>query len=132
LKFIAQTHRLIHYQRWQEEVRVFFTCATFYALIGAAKFTGRFQIPTQNRGSFVLVAWIFLSLVAMFSCLYLRALHASNAENRACAERAENVILDALGLERPKTPNIRWGTKRWQMIMIILLAAALACALTFF
>lgn len=133
LKFISATHRSLHDQRRKAELQAFFTSATFYALIGAAKFTGKLQIPDTNRGFFLGGAWFLLLAVALVSSLYLWGLHAANTVNRRFAERAEDQIIDSLGLSKPEGAGAALANTRiWQTAMIVILALAVGFAITFF
>ncbi|MEW5816876.1 MAG: hypothetical protein AB1798_15955 [Spirochaetota bacterium] len=133
LKFISQTHRSLHDQRRKAELQAFFTSATFYALIGAAKFTGRLTIPDTNRGVFLFGAWVLLFAVALVSSLYLWGLHAANTVNRRFAEQAEDQIMDALDLKKPEGAGAPLANTRiWQIAMIVILALGVGFAFTFF
>jgi hypothetical protein len=133
LKFISETHRSLHDQRRKSELQAFFTSATLYALIGAAKFTGKLQVPGAHPKLFLAGAWLMLISIAVVSSLYLWGLHAANTVNRRFAERAEDRILEALGIEKPEGAG--WAlanTRIWQTVMLAVLAVAVGLSLSFF
>lgn len=133
LKFISETHRSLHDQRRKAELKAFFTTVIFYALIGAAKFTGKLQLPQSNRGLFLVGVWALLFAVSLFSSLYIWGLHKANLVNRRLAENAEDEIIKMLDLRKPKGAGSPLAnTRKWQTAMIIILALAVGFALTFF
>ena len=133
LKFISETHRSLHDLRRAAELQAFFTTVSFYALIGAAKFTGKLEIGESHHSLFITGAWALLLAIAFLSSLYLWGLHKANTVNRRLAEKAEDQILAMLQLEKPEgTGSTLANTRVWQIAMIITLAIAVGCALTFF
>jgi len=133
LKFISETHRSLHDQRRKAELQAFFTSVTFYALIGAGKFTGKVQMPQTNYILFLVGAWAVLIAVAIVSSLYLWGLHKANTVNRCFAEKAEDEIAKMVGLGKPKGAGSPLANTRvWQIAMITILSLAVGVALTFF
>jgi hypothetical protein len=133
LRFISETHRAVRNQRRTTQLQVFFTSATFYALIGAAKFTGKLQIPPVHPRLFIAGAWFLIIAVATLSTVYLLGLNASNRVNRKLAENAEREIMRMVSL-----PNAEGAGKTiaktyfWEIAMIVILASAVGISLTFF
>jgi len=133
LRFISETHRGARNQRRTTQLQVFFTSATFYALIGAAKFTGKMQMPKAHTGLFVAGAWFLVSAVALLSSVYLLGLEASNRVNRKMAESAEHEIRQMVNLSGPVGAGKTIGkTYFWEIAMIVIFAIAVGISLTFF
>jgi hypothetical protein len=106
---------------------------TFYAIIGAEKFTSKVTLPQTNRGTFLLVLWFLLIAIAVLSSIYIEGLHAANYVNRKLAEDAEHEISNALGLPGPKGAGRTLAkTRFWEMSLIFLFAFATGAVITWF
>ncbi len=133
LKFISQTQRTLREQRRGSQTKAFFTTLTFYAIIGAEKFTSKVTLPQTNRGTFLLVLWFLLIAIAVLSSIYIEGLHAANYVNRKLAEDAEHEISNALGLPGPKGAGRTLAkTRFWEMSLIFLFAFATGAVITWF
>ena len=137
LKFFSQTHRILHDQRRKSETQAFFTTLTFFALVGAVRFTGKVALPTPLPEALFISIWILVTVTAAVSALYLYGIHGANQVNKEFAQRAEEQILRILkdnGAEITDPPGAGKAhaiTRIWQIVMIVVFAAAAGFALTF-
>ena len=92
LKFFSQTHRSLHDQRRKSETQAFFTTLTFFALLGATRFTGKAALPTPLPASLLIGLWTLITVTAVVSALYLHGIHGANQVNKEFAQRAEDQI----------------------------------------
>jgi hypothetical protein len=133
LRFISEMHRTVRDQRRTTQFQVFLTTTTFYALIGAAQFTGKLQPPQHHRLCFILGAWFLILGVAILSSVYLLGLNASNRVNRKLAENAEREIGRMLGLpEAEGAGKTIAKTYFWEIAMISIFALAVGVSISIF
>jgi hypothetical protein len=133
LRFISETHREVRNQRRTTQFQVFLTTTTFYALIGAAQFTGKLQPPQHHRLWFVLGAWFLIAGIAVLSSVYLLGLNASNRVNRKLAENAEREISRMLDLpEAEGAGKTIAKTYFWEIAVISVFALAVGVSITLF
>lgn len=115
------------------QFKVFLTVSTFYALIGAAKFTGKLQTPQSHQCCFYLGAWVLVIAVATLSSIYLLGINAANHVNRKLAEKAETAIMQMVDLPGPeKAGRTIAKTYFWEIAMIVIFAVAVGLSITIF
>ena len=131
LKFLSETHRSLHDQRRRSETRAFFTTLTFFALVGAARFTGQASLPNSFPCWLLVALWVLLAVLAVASCMYLCVLHSANQVNKGIAEDAEKVIRrileeNAAGIAEPCAATKLTGKRPliWQIVAIVVFAVA--------
>jgi hypothetical protein len=133
LRFISNTQRAARDQRRSTQIRAFFTTLTFFALIVAAKFTGKLALPQSYRELFLFSVWALLLGVALLSSIYLEGLHRANSVNREIAHNAEAQIMSAAGISSPtKAGTILAQTRYWEIALIFMFAVATRAAVTWF
>ncbi len=133
LRFVSETHRAVRNQRRTTQLQVFLTTTTFYALIGAALFTGKLRAPESHPVWFLLGAWFLVVAVAVLSSLYLLGLSASNHVNRKLAENAEREVGRMLNLpEAEGAGKAIAKTHYWEVAMIAVFALSLGISMTLF
>jgi len=136
LKFFSQTHRGLHEQRRKYETKAFFTALTFFALLGAARFTGKAALPTPLPEWLLIGIWVLVIVTAVVSALYLHGIHGANQVNKKFAQGAEEQIRRMLkdnGAEITDPPRLGKAhaiTRVWQIVMIVVFAAAAGFVLT--
>lgn len=131
LRFISETHRGVRGQRRGAHLQIFLTTVTFYALIGAAKFTGKIQEPEECQLWFNIGVWVLLIAVAALFSLHRLGLHAINRVNRKLAESAENEIRQMVRLPDPDGAGKTISkTYLWEILMIIIFAVAVGFSIT--
>lgn len=135
LQFISNTHRSLHDQRRKSETQAFFTALTFYALIGAARFTSVGTIPSPLPGMWNCAVWILVMAMAVISAVYLYVIHRANQVNKTIAETAESEIqriiqINATNLDKRPTRRKVAPTCVCQIIIIFIFAFASAALLT--
>ncbi len=136
LKNLSEIHRQIHQDRCRAESHGFFTVLTFFALLAAAKFTGKVTIPSGDL--FYWGAWIVIAVVAAVSSLYLYGLHKANSVNKGIAQSAEDAPIAMLTEENIEIGKPKHAGKPvantclWQIVMITVFAAACGVCLTVF
>ena len=136
LKFISQTQRGLHEQRQRHELKVFFTTATLFILLGAAPYTGQSVLPSPMPPGLVILSFAVPCLIAFMSHIYLRGIHKANVINMKFAQAAEDRVRELLednGLPVP-TPlgadDPKFLSRLWQPIVLWILAIAAAFLLT--
>lgn len=136
LKFFSQTHRTLHDQRRKSERQVFFTTLTFFALLGAARFTGKAELPSPLPSKLLIGIWGLVIITGAISALYLHGIHGANQVNKEFAQRAEDQVRRMLkenGAEITDPPGLGKAhaiTRVWQIVMIVVFAAAAGFVLT--
>lgn len=137
LKFISQTHRELHHQRRQFEIRVLLITLSAYGLAAFAALKG--EINAILTLPIEIAIWVIFLILAVASVCYLRSIHAANRVNIKLAENIEDEIIKMVNseninktlgemLKRPVNPFWSWG---WQAIIIIVVAIACAFIITF-
>ena len=134
LRFLSTRHRSIQYNRIKGEVQAFFTTLTFYALVAAARFTSKVDMPDAMW--FKILTWFLLLGVGAISSVYLCSLHKGSKINRTIAENAENAIIDIIKCTEVLPKELRGKhpakTKWWQILTIFLFAFSCAAIVTIF
>ncbi len=136
LKFISQTQRALHEQRQKHELRAFFTTATLFVLLGAARYTGKAVLPSPLPTRIAVPIIIAILLVAGVSHLYLNGIHGANIVNKKFAQEAEDrirEILDQNGVRVPAPVDAdrhHLFTRLWQPVVIWILAVVAAVLVT--
>ena len=135
LKFISQTHRSLHDQRRKYEAQAFLMTLTLFAIVGAARFTGKVSLPSPLPWCHCVPVLVGIWLIAYFSMSYLREIHVANQVNKELAQSAEAQISEILrangtALDVPSQPEKQGRrsarfvpTLVWQCRMIIAFAA---------
>jgi hypothetical protein len=133
LRFISETHREARSQRRTTQLQVFLTTTSFYALIGAGKFTGKMQMPQTHRTYFIVGAWLLVVGVAAISSVYFLGMNAQNRVNRKLAENAEGQIMRMVNLPDPVGGGrLIAKTYFWEIAMIVIFATAVGISVTLF
>jgi hypothetical protein len=135
LQFISTAHRNLHDQRRKSETRAFFTALTFFAIVGAARFTSTGVIPDPLPCGMRVTVWVLVMFVALISGVYLCVLHRSNQVNKDIAHHAETEIqriLQEHGITPVKSrkPPCPYSALACQVSVIFALAVASAISLT--
>lgn len=136
LRFLSQTHRTSHEQRRQLEVRVLIITLSTFGLFAFGALKG--EITLKFTLVLDIAIWHLFFLLALFSTLYLRKIHAANSINIRLAEAAEDELAEIARAakynqilkERVQYDRNQFWSWEWQAVIIFIVACASAFLVT--
>lgn len=136
LKYLSETHRLLHEKRQKYEWKIIFAVLTFFVATVGAVYSQKVYLP--EGGLIKGIIWILLLSFALVTVGFLRSIHTANGRNKSFAEDVERQIM-ALANKQPVS-DVAFSMKKfrktywafyWQDFLTILLAVAAATMLTY-
>ena len=135
LKFLSETHRLLHEKRQKYEWKIIFASLTFFVASVVAVYSQKIYLPEAKLIK-ALIWVLFLSFAFVTAC-FLRSIHTANARNKSFAEDAERNIkamvnqqsIEKLTFSMDRFRKTYWAFY-WQAFLIAVLAIVAATMLT--